>query len=71
MLSGCCPVPETPVPTGIAVWEHGAHERCNFSSERRVSARIGAISESATLAVDAKAKALKAMRPSGDRLRCR
>jgi aspartate/methionine/tyrosine aminotransferase len=30
------------------------------SSERRVSARIGAISESATLAVDAKAKALKA-----------
>ncbi|OON78455.1 pyridoxal phosphate-dependent aminotransferase [Streptomyces tsukubensis] len=29
-------------------------------SERRVSARIGAISESATLAVDAKAKALKA-----------
>ncbi|MFK0232145.1 pyridoxal phosphate-dependent aminotransferase [Streptomyces vinaceus] len=30
------------------------------SAERRVSARIGAISESATLAVDAKAKALKA-----------
>ncbi len=30
------------------------------SNERRVSARIGAISESATLAVDAKAKALKA-----------
>jgi len=30
------------------------------SSERRVSARIAAISESATLAVDAKAKALKA-----------
>ncbi|WP_418958546.1 pyridoxal phosphate-dependent aminotransferase [Streptomyces tritici] len=29
-------------------------------SERRVSARVGAISESATLAVDAKAKALKA-----------
>ncbi len=29
-------------------------------TERRVSARIGAISESATLAVDAKAKALKA-----------
>lgn len=29
-------------------------------SESRVSARIGAISESATLAVDAKAKALKA-----------
>src|ERR1700704_1811913 len=28
--------------------------------DRRVSARIGAISESATLAVDAKAKALKA-----------
>lgn len=30
------------------------------STERRVSARVGAISESATLAVDAKAKALKA-----------
>ncbi|MFG2195382.1 pyridoxal phosphate-dependent aminotransferase [Streptomyces sp. NPDC048639] len=30
------------------------------ASDRRVSARIGAISESATLAVDAKAKALKA-----------
>ncbi|MBA0054071.1 pyridoxal phosphate-dependent aminotransferase [Streptomyces sp. AJS327] len=30
------------------------------SAERRVSARVGAISESATLAVDAKAKALKA-----------
>ncbi|MBB5121513.1 aspartate aminotransferase [Streptomyces eurocidicus] len=30
------------------------------ATERRVSARIGAISESATLAVDAKAKALKA-----------
>lgn len=29
-------------------------------TERRVSARIGAISESATLAVDSKAKALKA-----------
>lgn len=32
----------------------------NPSAERRVSARVGAISESATLAVDAKAKALKA-----------
>ncbi|MCM2578613.1 pyridoxal phosphate-dependent aminotransferase [Streptomyces meridianus] len=31
-----------------------------FPAERRVSARVGAISESATLAVDAKAKALKA-----------
>src|SRR5256885_6001389 len=29
-------------------------------TERRVSARVGAITESATLAVDAKAKALKA-----------
>jgi hypothetical protein len=29
-------------------------------ADRRVSARIGAITESATLAVDAKAKALKA-----------
>ena len=29
-------------------------------TERRVSTRVGAISESATLAVDAKAKALKA-----------
>ena len=37
----------------------------------RVSARIGAIAESATLAVDAKAKALKARRPPGDRLRRR
>lgn len=71
MLSESCPVPETAVPTGITVWNHGGHERCNFPSERRVSARIGAISESATLAVDAKAKALKAMRPPGDRLRCR
>lgn len=69
MLSESCPVPETRVPTGIGVWDDGAHERCNSPSERRVSARIGAISESATLAVDAKAKALKAMRPSGDRLR--
>jgi aspartate/methionine/tyrosine aminotransferase len=34
-----------------------AHER---PADRRVSARIGAIAESATLAVDAKAKALKA-----------
>ena len=30
------------------------------STDRRVSARIGGIAESATLAVDAKAKALKA-----------
>ena len=33
---------------------------CAMSAESRVSARIGAIAESATLAVDAKAKALKA-----------
>ena len=38
---------------------------------RRVSGRIGAIAESATLAVDAKAKALKAAGPPGDRLRRR
>ena len=30
------------------------------SSQRRISARVGAITESATLAVDAKARALKA-----------
>ncbi|MGC0375550.1 hypothetical protein RKD28_003066 [Streptomyces sp. SAI-229] len=40
-------------------------------TERRVSARVGAISESATLAVDAKAKALKAAGRPGDRLRRR
>ena len=33
---------------------------CGMSAQSRVSARIGAIAESATLAVDAKAKALKA-----------
>lgn len=60
MLSGSGPVPETPVPTAFAVWEHGAMSAATSPSERRVSARIGAISESATLAVDAKAKALKA-----------
>ena len=37
----------------------------------RVSARVGSITESATLAVDAKAKALKASRPPGDRVRRR
>src|SRR5690606_10563565 len=36
-------------------WEHGV-----MSTRRRVSTRISAISESATLAVDAKAKAMKA-----------
>src|SRR5262249_46680347 len=36
------------------------HARINPMSARRVSARIGGITESATLAVDAKAKALKA-----------
>ncbi|WBB63786.1 pyridoxal phosphate-dependent aminotransferase [Streptomyces sp. WMMC500] len=37
-----------------------AHTASQSPAERRVSARVGAISESATLAVDAKAKALKA-----------
>ncbi len=38
----------------------GGHYDGTMPSSRRVSARIGAIAESATLAVDAKAKALKA-----------
>ncbi|RFU87691.1 pyridoxal phosphate-dependent aminotransferase [Streptomyces triticagri] len=38
----------------------GAMSAATPPTERRISARIGAISESATLAVDAKAKALKA-----------
>ncbi|SPL94898.1 Aspartate aminotransferase [[Actinomadura] parvosata subsp. kistnae] len=38
-----------------AAWEHGV-----MSTRSRISARISAISESATLAVDAKAKAMKA-----------
>lgn len=38
----------------------GSMSAATSPTERRVSARVGAISESATLAVDAKAKALKA-----------
>ncbi len=65
--------------SGLERW--GLWQRCNsfpsagsrwfVPTERRVSARVGSISESATLAVDAKAKALKAAGRPGDRLRCR
>ena len=51
---------ETCVPRPFAVWTMGPMSAATPPTERRVSARIGAISESATLAVDAKAKALKA-----------
>src|SRR5690606_16392728 len=47
---------ETPVPPGFPVWNDGWRTR----RSRRCGRRPGAISESATLAVDAKAKALKA-----------
>ena len=50
----------TPEPGGPALTTAGTMAVMATPSERRVSARIGAISESATLAVDAKAKALKA-----------
>src|SRR4029450_10298839 len=43
-----------------AVWGREAQCQDGRMTERRVSARIGGISESATLAVDTKAKALKA-----------
>ena len=62
-----CTAPPTPVqtrsvvgaaaPIGFAV---PAHYDVPMPLDTRVSARIGAIAESATLAVDAKAKALKA-----------
>ena len=59
--------PQTPVPPGAAVWDDAGMTDVTPAipstapvTERRVSERIGAISESATLAVDAKAKALKA-----------
>ncbi|GIG25464.1 aminotransferase [Cellulomonas denverensis] len=42
------------------VTEHAASRSASSAAPRRVSTRIGAIAESATLAVDAKAKALKA-----------
>lgn len=53
-------VGQTPVPAESPVWNDGGMSAATSPTERRVSARIGAISESATLAVDAKAKALKA-----------
>lgn len=52
------------MPSALGVCEHAcmtaATPPVQSPSERRVSARVGSISESATLAVDAKAKALKA-----------
>src|SRR5437660_4931058 len=59
---------ETTRPTSVRVrqaqsrtaeWEHGPMTS-DASSKPRISRRIGSIAESATLAVDAKAKALKA-----------
>src|SRR6266498_1111387 len=51
-----------PWPVGITIWrvwdDAGMSE--TTVTPRRISARIGGIAESATLAVDAKAKALKA-----------
>nr|SBO92008.1 Aspartate aminotransferase [Nonomuraea gerenzanensis] len=50
------PKPDRPGHAHLrAAWEHGG-----MSTRSRISARISAISESATLAVDAKAKAMKA-----------
>lgn len=52
------------VPGLSEVWDDAgmsaATPPASSPADRRVSARVGAISESATLAVDAKAKALKA-----------
>lgn len=51
----CVPTTRARLRVSAPIGEDGA-----MTSGRRVSARIGAIAESATLAVDAKAKALKA-----------
>ncbi len=53
-------VRQTRVSGPFRVWNDGRMSAVTPPTERRVSARVGAISESATLAVDAKAKALKA-----------
>ena len=60
--------PANPVPGPHGFWDHAFMSAATPSGPsstpsatvRRVSARVGSISESATLAVDAKAKALKA-----------
>ena len=59
------PRPRPRLPDPAPGCEHGCHDRARPqpgppAPRRRVSARIGGIAESATLAVDAKAKALKA-----------
>jgi aspartate aminotransferase len=60
----CADGPRTPVRPGRPVCDDApmtaATPSAQSPSERRVSARVGSISESATLAVDARAKALKA-----------
>jgi aspartate aminotransferase len=64
------PTPNSASPRGkvpAPIWKHGhmtsaqpTTSPSGAASERRVSARVGGIAESATLAVDAKAKAMKA-----------
>ena len=50
-----------PTRSNRCLWDDGRHDDCRRAlTQRRISARIGSIAESATLAVDAKAKALKA-----------
>lgn len=74
MYALCLPEAKPPAPAGTHVEHSGpghepfppdralrAHDKLEGMTERpRISARISAISESATLAVDAKAKAMKA-----------
>jgi aspartate aminotransferase len=52
--------PRTRLPLDRAEWNDDPMSDSSTSPARRVSSRIGGIAESATLAVDAKAKALKA-----------
>lgn len=52
--------PETDSPAATAAGVHPPDPAAPGAAARRISRRIGAIAESATLAVDAKAKALKA-----------
>ena len=62
---------EYPRPEGTVADLSAARTPAPQPRKPRISARIGGIAESATLAVDAKAKALKAAGPAGHRLRRR
>ena len=57
---GTCHLPISPGTARRDLCHYGPRERADASPRPRVSARLAAIAESATLAVDAKAKALKA-----------